>query len=235
MSATARVTVQPRYSGERVLLFHLDSNLRISAVKDGQGKNLEFYQARERKQHTQSYGNYVAVTLLEPAQANQKLVVEFQYGGKHVVEKVGSGNYYCSSFGWYLAPFSPELGVDVFAFRSDFDLTFRIPKYYMLVATGQKTSETTDNKELITTWKSYKPLSVAGFAFGDYKVFTDKVGDIEIQVYANNQPDEQQKSIQMQSDNTLGQMEQGVNAFSHIPGGGDREPHARCLRQDDRR
>jgi len=54
LSATAHVTVQPRYSGERVLLFDLDSNLRVGAVKDGQGKNLVFQQARERKQHSQS-------------------------------------------------------------------------------------------------------------------------------------------------------------------------------------
>jgi hypothetical protein len=36
LSATAHVTVLPRYSGERVLLFHLDSNLRVGAVRDGQ-------------------------------------------------------------------------------------------------------------------------------------------------------------------------------------------------------
>jgi len=77
-----------------------------------------------------------------------------------------------------------------FAFRSNFDLTFRSPKRYKLVATGQKTGETTDGKELITTWKSDIPLAAAGFAFGDYKLFTDKVGDVEIQVYANNQPDD---------------------------------------------
>jgi hypothetical protein len=43
---------------------------------------------------------------------------------------------------------------------------------------GQKTSETLDGKELITTWKSEIPLAFAGFAFGDYKVFTDRLGDI---------------------------------------------------------
>jgi len=218
MSATARVTVQPRYSGERVLLFDLDSNLHMASVKDAQGRSLEFHQARERKLRSQSHGNYVAVTLLEPTQAGQKQVLEFQYGGKHIVEKVGDGNYYCQSFGWYPATFSPELGIDAFAFQSNFDLTFHIPKHYKLVATGKKVSETANGKELITTWKSYMPLSVAGFAFGDYKVFTDKVGDLEIQVYANNQPDEQQKNIQMQVDNTLGQLEQGANV-SHMTGG----------------
>ena len=61
---------------------------------------------------------------------------------------------------------------------------------YKLVATGNKISETIDGKELITNWKNDKPLTVAGFAFGDYKLVSDKVGDIEIHVYANNQPDD---------------------------------------------
>ncbi len=66
LSATARLTLQPRYAGERVLLFGLDSNLRISSIKDGQGKPLEFIQARERKDRNQSYGDYVAVVLNAP-------------------------------------------------------------------------------------------------------------------------------------------------------------------------
>ncbi len=215
LSATAHVTVQPRYSGERVLLFHLDSNLRVGAVKDAQGKNLAFQQARERKQRGQSYGDYVVVMLLEPTQAGQKQLLEFQYEGKHVVEKVGTGNYYCQSFDWYPAAFSPELGINEFAFRSNFDLTFHSPKQYKLVATGQKTGETTDGKELITTWKSDIPLAVAGFAFGDYKLFADKVGGVEIQVYANNQPDERLQSIQRSIDNPERELAQGSHA-SHL-------------------
>ncbi len=219
LSATAHVTVQPRYSGERVLLFNLDSNLRVGAVKDGQGKNLAFQQARERKQHSQSHGDYVAVMLLGPTQAGQKQVLEFQYGGKHVVEKVGDGNYFCQSFGWYPTAFLPELGVDDAAFRSNFDLTFRSPKRYKLVATGQKTSETTDGKELITTWKSDIPLAVAGFAFGDYKLFTDKVGDVEIQVYANNRPDELLQRIQRAFEDPLSDLRGQGQFDSHIGSG----------------
>jgi len=215
LSATAHVTVQPRYSGERVLLFHLDSNLRVGTVKDGQGKPLEFQQARERKQRSQSYGDYVVVTLLEPTQSGQKQVLEFQYEGKHVVEKVGNGNYFCRSFGWYPTAFSPELGVEVFAFRSNFDLIFHSPKRYKLVATGQKIGETTDGKELITTWKSDIPLAAAGFAFGDYKVVTDKVGDVEIQVYTNVQPDELLQSIQRAFNNPLDDLALGPGGGSH--------------------
>ncbi len=212
LNVTTKTTVQPRYSGERVLLFSLDPNLRVSSLKDAKGRNLEFYQARERKDRIQSYGEYVAVVLNDPTQAGQDQILEFQSGGKRVVFKVGDGNYFCKSFGWYPSAFANELGVETFAFRSSFDMTFKSPKKFSLVATGNKVSETTDGKELITNWKSGIPLAAAGFVFGDYKITREKVGDVEIQVYANNQPDDLLKSIQSAFDNPLGSLEAGPNA-----------------------
>ncbi len=213
LNATAQATVQPRYSGEQVLLFALDSNLRLSSVKDSQGRSLEFFQARERKERSQSYGDYVAVALKEPTQTGRNEVLEFQYGGKHVVVKVGGGNYFCQSFGWYPTAFASEPGVDEFAFRSNFDLTFRNPKKYSLVATGNKTSESVDGKESISNWKSDIPLAAAGFAFGDYKITTEMAGDIEVKVYANREPDDLLSSIQRAFDNPINDLKQG-------PGGG---------------
>ncbi len=215
LNATAQATVQPRYSGEQVMLFALDSNLRTSSVKDAQGRALEFFQPRERKDRSQSYGDYVAVVLKEPTQAGRNEVVEFQYGGKHVVRKVGDGNYFCQSFGWYPSPFANEPGVDQFAFRSDFDLTFRNPKKYSLVATGDKTGETTEGKESITKWKSDIPLAAAGFAFGDYKIITERVGDVEVQVYANRQPDDLLRSLQSQFENPWDDTAAGPGLSSH--------------------
>jgi hypothetical protein len=212
LGATAHATIQPRYDGETVLLFDLDSNLRLKSVKDEQGKALEFHQARERKENAQGHGDYVAVVLGEPTKAGQNFVLSFEYEGKHVVHRVGEGNYFCQSFGWYPTAFSPELGVDEFAFRSNFELSFHSPKKYILVATGVKSGETTEGKEVVTTWKSDIPLATVGFAFGDYKVVTDKVGDIEIQVYANKQPDDLLKQIQAAFENPGGVMQTGPGA-----------------------
>jgi aminopeptidase N len=132
-----------------------------------------------------------------------------------VVRKHGGGNYFCQSFGWYPTVFLPGPGVADAAFRANFDITFHSPKKYKLVATGQKTSETLDGKELITTWKSEIPLAFAGFAFGDYKVFTDRLGDIEVQAFANNQPDELLRSIQQHFDNSVNDLATGPEG-SHM-------------------
>jgi hypothetical protein len=218
LNVTTKAIVQTRYSGERVLLFSLDPNLRVSSVKDAQGRDLEFYQAREQKDRLQSFGEYVAVVLKDPTQAGQSQVLEFKSGGKRVVFKVGDGNYFCKSFGWYPSAFSNEPGVETFAFRSNLDMTFESPKRFSLVAIGNKASETTDGKKLITNWKSDLPLAAAGFVFGDYKITKEKVGDVEIQIYANNQPDDLLKSIQAAFDNPMSDLEGGPNASSRSGG-----------------
>lgn len=215
LSATAKVAVEPRFSGERVLLFGLDSNLRLSSVKDSQGRSLDFFQPREMKDRYQSYGNYVAVVLKDAAQASKRETLEFQYGGMRVVRRVGDGNYFCPSFGWYPSLFEGEPGVGIFAFRSDFELTFRSPKKYGLVATGSKTSDTTDGKQRITTWKSQMALAAAGFAYGDYKTFTEKAGEVEVQVFANKEGDDVLKSIQTAVDDPIGSLTRGPGG-SHM-------------------
>ena len=197
LTAVAQVTIEPRASGEKVLLFLLDSNLRVSAVKDAQGNALEFYQPREAKDRVQSYGDYLAVVLHAPTQAGERQVYEFRYGGKRAVRKVGDGNYFCESFGWYPALFNSGFGVETFAERSSFELTFRSPKHYTLVATGEKLSETTEGNTRVTSWKSGIPLAVAGFAFGGYKTYSEKAGDVDVLVYANEAPDSNLSMIQL--------------------------------------
>jgi len=197
LSATTRVHIEHRASGERLLLFELDSNLRVESVKTAEGQSLAFFQPREKKDRTQSYGDYVAVELPEPARAGQKQTFEFRYASKRVVRNVGGGNFFCQSYGWY--PTRPNS----FAARADFEITFRAPKKFTLVATGNKVSETTDGDSTITTWKSDPPLAVAGFAFGDYKIYSEKAGNVDIDIYANRQPDDFLHSIEQLTEPTL--------------------------------
>lgn len=184
LHATDVVAIEPRLAGERVLLFELDGNLRLDSIKDGQGKSLTFFQSRESKDRYQSYGDYVAVVLNAPLRPEEPLALTFSYGGKRAIRIAGHGNYFCESSGWY--PDRPNS----FSTRADFDLTFRSPKGSVLVATGDKTSETVDGNTRITTWKSQIPLAVAGFAYGDYKVSSEKADNVGVDIYANREPDD---------------------------------------------
>src|SRR5712664_94444 len=190
LQATARVEIDPRLSGQRVLIFGLDSNLRVDSIKDAQGSALSFYQSRENKDRYQSYGNYVAVVLAQALQRGTPQSLEFHYGGKRAIRKAGNGNYFCESSGWY--PERPNS----FSTRADFDLTFHSPKNTVLVATGEKISEILDGNTRVTTWKSEIPLAVAGFAYGDYKISNDKAGDVAVDIYANKEPDDLMAQLQ---------------------------------------
>ena len=208
LTADVKVSVMPLQSGNRVLIFNLDSNLRVSSVKDGDGQSLEYFQARERKDRLQDYGDYIAVVLRTSAEKDRLVPLEFHYEGKHAIEKVGSGNYFCESYGWYPA-IRQELGVEEAAFRSDFDITFRCPKKYSLVATGHKLDDKVDGNMRVTTWKNDIPLPNAGFAYGDYKLSTQDVGGIAVEVYTNKQPDDLLSSIQRSFNNPIADLEAG--------------------------
>jgi hypothetical protein len=188
LRAAARATLELLIPAERALLFELDSNLRVESVKDGD-RALEFYQPRDPKGRPRSYGDWVVVVLPEPSQRGRALTLEFRYAGKHVIRKFGSGNFFCQSYGWY--PAHPES----FTSRTDFHLLFRSPKDYQLVATGSKVAETRDGNTVITEWKSDLPLAVAGFAFGDFRVYTEKAGATDVVVYANRRPDDAMASL----------------------------------------
>jgi hypothetical protein len=208
LHATAHLDLEPRLAGGSVLLFDLDSNMRIDSIKDSGNRALAFYQSQEKKDRFQSYGDYVAVVLPQPLAVGTPLVLEFQYGGKRAIRKAGTGNYFCESSGWY--PDKPNS----FSRRANFELTFHSPKNAILAATGEKTSETVDGGTRITTWKSEMPLTVAGFAYGDYKLTTDKANATEIDIYANREPDDVMAMVQRYFEEGPGAQEAAVGSMS---------------------
>jgi len=176
LAAVTRLQLEERESGERAVLFHLNANLRVESVKDAQGRSLTFFQPREPKDRVPTYGDYIAVVLAQPSEAGHTETLEFRYAGKRVIREISEGVYFCPSTGWY-----PHLR-DEFATRADFELTFHYPKRYVLVATGTPAGEPGNGTG---TWKSEIPLAVAGFAYGDFKTVTQKVGSIDVSVFAN--------------------------------------------------
>lgn len=214
MTATAKVNLQYQKSGEKALVFYLSANLRVSSVKDDKGASLPFFQPRDPKDRFPTYGDYVAVALPQATQAGQSATLTFEYGGKHFIGKVGTGNYFCPSYGWY-----PGTN-DEFATRANFAMTFHTPKRLVLVATGDKAGESTDGKINATKWKSPAPQAVAGFAFGDYKEFDQKVGNISVEAYGNENPDDFLSAV-----NSLSQPElPGQTGIGMLPPMGNLNP-----------
>lgn len=214
MSATTKVDLQYQAAGERVLVFYLSANLRVSSVQDEQGAALAFFQPQEPKDRFPTYGDYVAVALRQATQQDQQARLTFKYAGKHLIRRVGAGNYFCPSYGWYPGT------TDEFATRADFQMTFHAPKRLVLVATGDKIGKSTGGNWNVTKWKSPMPQAVAGFAFGDYKVFAQKVGNIEVEAYGNRNPDDFLSTVQLLSQPAL----PGQGASGQVPPMGSLDP-----------
>jgi len=178
----ARLQLEVRDGGSRVIFFELSRFLQVESVALA-GQQVEFIHnpAVEGTQLARSGNDVVAVILPEPAQAGQKIELEFVYGGE-VLAEAGTGLLYVGARGtWY-----PNRGMVM----ADFDLEFNYPQDWTLVATGKPSSVSaggTPDKAgaiLRSRWISERPIPFAGFNLGKYKVFKTRAGDVSVETYA---------------------------------------------------
>jgi hypothetical protein len=180
--ARARVQLDVREAGPRMLLFELSRFLKVESVKlDSEPVEFIHNPAVEGTQLSRRANDLVAVILPEPARSGQKLDLEFVYGGE-VLAEAGSGLLYVGARGtWY-----PNRGMAM----ADFDLEFNYPPGWTLVATGKQTApltgETSAKVDGLQTsrWVSERPIPLAGFNLGKYKVATVRAGDVMVETYA---------------------------------------------------
>src|SRR4029077_8587953 len=99
---------------------------------EADGQTVEFIhnQAIEGSQLARHGNDLVAVVFPQPLRTGQKLELHFVYAGE-VLSEVGAGLLYVGARGtWY-----PNRGLVM----SNFDLEFRYPAGWTLVATGKRT------------------------------------------------------------------------------------------------
>jgi len=174
--------------GSRFLVFELSRFLKIQTV-EADGHAVEFIQnpAVEGTRLARSGNDLVALILPQPVRRGQKIRLRFVYGGE-VLAEAGKGLLYVGARGnWY-----PNRGLAM----SDFDLTFRYPPGWTLVATGKpepvanasSTSTQTGTQSAegyqVERWVSERPIPVAGFDLGKYVRATAQAGNINVDTYA---------------------------------------------------
>ena len=182
--ARARVQLDVKEGGTRDLVFELSRFLTIESVKlDGQPVEFIHNPAVEGTQLSRRGNDIVAVILPEPARAGQKIDLEFVYGGE-VLAEAGSGLLYVGERGtWY-----PNRGMAM----ADFDLEFEYPPGWTLVATGKPTAASAGETAARTSTQqtarfvSERPIPLAGFDLGKYKVATARAGDVTVETYATS-------------------------------------------------
>jgi Peptidase family M1 domain len=180
--AQARVQLEVKEGGARALLFELSRFLQIESVQMN-GQPVEFIHnpAIEGTQLSRQGNDIVAVILPELARAGQSIDLQFAYGGE-VLAEAGSGLLYVGARGtWY-----PNRGMAM----ANFDLQFEYPRDWTLVATGKPTpvsdpsGTTKANGKLTARWVSERPLPLAGFNLGKYRLATAQAGNVTVETYA---------------------------------------------------
>jgi len=179
LHARAELEINLKQSGRRTLIFELSRFLDVESVKLN-GKPVEFIHnpAIEGTQLSRRGNDAVAVILPEPAKAGEKIKLEFDYGGE-VLAAAGGGLLYVGARGaWY-----PNRGM----MMADYDLQFEYPQDWTLVATG-KSVPVTDQPmlkgEQVSRWVSERPIPLAGFNLGKYRIATAHAGDVPVETFA---------------------------------------------------
>jgi hypothetical protein len=180
--ARAVVQLEVKDGGSRVIFFELSRFLQVESVKLA-GLPVEFIHnpAVEGTQLARRGNDVVAVVLPELAKTNEKLELEFVYGGE-VLAEAGIGLLYVGERGtWY-----PNRTMVM----ADFDLQFTYPQDWTLVATGKPMSITlAEDSQSVngmqrTRWVSERAIPFAGFNLGKYKIFKTQAGNVPVETYA---------------------------------------------------
>ncbi len=206
MTVDATLDAQVKQGGTRMVLFELSRYLQLKRV-EFQGQALEFIQneAIEGSETSRNGNDTVAVVFPAPLQSGTHLQLRFSYAGT-VLADAGGGLLYVGARGtWY-----PNRGIAM----ANYDLTFRFPRPWSLIATGKRVSLERDGNDFVGHWISEKPIPIAGFNLGEYVRSTAKSGEITVDAFAargteyrREAPMAHQGSSQMQSPHAPGTLD----------------------------
>ena len=178
IEAQADLSLNVITGGQRLLFFELSRYLKVQKITRG-GQNVDFLQ-NESLDGTQlsKRGNDLVVLILPKVLVNgEQFQLHFEYAG-NVMAQAGPGLLYVGERGtWY-----PNRGINM----SSFDLRFRWPSEWTLVATGKRTSLDVDGNELVGRWVSEVPMPLAGFNLGQYTKNSVKAGTVTVDSYASS-------------------------------------------------
>ena len=178
LDAKVVLSVAARKDCRRTLLFELSRLLQVKEVR-ANGRPVEFIhnQAIEGSQLARRGNDVVAVILPSSLRAGQKVELTFAYSGS-VLSEAANGLLYVGDHGtWY-----PNRGFAMAAF----DMQFRYPAGWTLVATGQRTEQKPDGPEQVSRWIAERPVPVAGFNLGKYSQTVTYAGRVAVSTYATS-------------------------------------------------
>jgi len=169
-------------AGERVVPLELSRNLAVEDVKLSDGRSLVYFQNEElsRRDILRQGNDSLLVVLPSGARPGEEFQMEIRYRGS-VISQAGNGVEFVGEHGTWYAHVG---GGDHFV---PFELSFRWPRRFTLVATGTKVESHEEGDTRTGRWRSDVPFTVAGFNLGEYKMETASGDSPKIYLYANQQ------------------------------------------------
>ena len=181
LEGRAELELESHSNADRVLSFELSRLLKVTEVKDEEGRTLVLLQntSGEESDAAARGNDWILVVLPAPYPAGKKFRLNFAYQGS-VITEVGNGVLYVGERGsWY-----PNRGLSP---RGVYDLTFHYPEHLTLVATGDRVEETAAAGWKHSRWVSRAAIPVAGFNLGAYQSRSRRVGGTPVEVYATRE------------------------------------------------
>jgi hypothetical protein len=178
LSATAALSIVPRRSGSRMLLFELSRLLQVQSVEaNGQAVAFIHNQAVEGSQLARRGNDALAVFLPRPMKVGDSIQLKISYAGS-VLSQAANGLLYVGERGtWY-----PNTGFAM----STFDMQFRYPPGWTLVAAGRRTELKNEGDQQVSHWVTERKIPVAGFNLGKYSRFTSRAAGVNVETYATS-------------------------------------------------
>jgi hypothetical protein len=177
IEASAELDLDVVTGGQRVLVFELSRYLNVSSVTLSDGARLEFIhnEAMNGSDLSKRGNDLLTVVLPAPLKSGDKITLKFNYAGA-VMKQAGPGLLYVGERGiWY-----PNRGLSM----AQFDLKFRWPKEWTLIATGKEISEEKTDDGFAGRWISETEIPIAGFNLGQYSHGSARSGDITVNAFA---------------------------------------------------
>ena len=176
LDGDAEVQLQVLQPESRAVIFELSRALKVSQVTmDGNGVEFLQNEAVEGSRIAREGNDYLTVILPPGLVRGQSIKLHFLYSGA-VLADAGNGLEYVGARGnWY-----PNLGLNM----AMFDLEFRCPSDWTLVATGKRTEFQNAGGEQTSRWISQRPIPVAGFNLGHYEKSEVLAGAVPVDCYS---------------------------------------------------
>ncbi|MCI0352504.1 MAG: hypothetical protein L0Z53_24055, partial [Acidobacteriales bacterium] len=150
--------------------------------RDLKGTPIEFIQneALEGSELARRGNDLVGIVLPQAAESSEKITLRFVYAGP-VLSEAGGGLMYVGARGIWYPNRGPAMG--------QFDLKFRYPSTWTLVATGKRVEHQAEGTEQVSRWVSERPMPLAGFNLGQYVADSVEVAQqsakVTVETYAS--------------------------------------------------